>query len=217
MWVSGLVSAGAGIATGHFGGKNARKLKARRQPYLEQLDRRGSQLLSDMGRATGQKQRLLDRGYQKINEKVAKAGYADKVQAVTAQRKAVGRATQQGIDTGLINSSVFQGARRGITAETSALLASISERVSAVRAGLDEQKMRGDLALADERADTQVLKHDLGMASDDRWLMHQTGAGIGGMTQGKGGGMDFSGIGNVAKYLFKGAGGESSSLIDWLF
>lgn len=215
MWVSGLVSAGLGVAGGIMGGKNARKLKARREPWLRQADQMGQQLVSDLTARNWQKQSILDKSHQQAEIKLARQGYSDKAKAITGQRKALGRAQQQGIDTGLINSSVFQGARRGITAETSALLASIGERVSAMRAEMDLQKGELDASLVGERGEIDQLGHDLGMASADRWLQHQTGGGFAAGTA-QSGPMDLSGLGDVTKYLLKGAGGKSSSLFDML-
>lgn len=216
VWVSGLVSAGLGAAGGIMGAHEAGKLKKRREPFLRTADQLGQGLVSDLNLSIARQQEISNRGFQKANAKLARSGYAQKRQAVLSQRKATGRAIQRGIDTGLMNSSVFQGARRGITAETSALLASITQDVAARRAQLDLNQAAADTALEGARGDVRSTAYDLGMQSQERWLMHQTGAGFGQLPQAQG--MDFSGLGNMAKYLAKGTAPDGSkSLLDWLF
>jgi hypothetical protein len=215
VWVSGLVSAGLGVGGGILQSRNQRKLKARREPFLKGADQLGQAYLSDQNALIGQKQQALNRGFGRANKKLARSGYAAKRQAVIGQQRALGSAQQRGIDTGLLHSSIFQGARRGITADTSALIANITQSVAAMRADLDLQKSAGDAGIIGERQQLSGQARDLGMQSAERWLLHQTGAGFGQMPQAQG--ADLSGLGNVASYLFKGAGGDSKSLFDWLF
>lgn len=222
-WVASIASLGMGAIGGIMGGRSRRKMKSRMIQYLEDQDYSNKAFVADQRANIFEQEQRLEKGFKQARSRTLRKSYASKRRAVMNERKAAGKLEQRGLDSGLINSSVFQGARKGYSAETAQVLAEIDANVAETQQRLDLAETDGDLGILGARGELRALEYGLDKEQRSNWAMLNTGMPIGqhGGLAG-GGGLDTDALGMLAEALLggtapKGADGKaSSSFFNWL-